>query len=147
MDDIAAPKFKYHVPVVLVKPLEKCECWNFTDGKYASFAVGEEIKPIRAFDATHTTFECKECDADGRPVCNADGSTYAGSNGYRFIADNNALAEATGLPIPEKVFDLVGQIMAYESGELDEAQTQELMDYLRTTGIGKQLQGRYSSRM
>jgi hypothetical protein len=38
-------------------------------------------------------------------------------------------------------FDLVGAIIAYESGELDEAGTQELMEYLAATGLWRSLQG------
>lgn len=44
-------------------------------------------------------------------------------------------------------FDLVGEIIAYESGESDAARTEALFEHLRTTGIGRQLQGHYSSRM
>jgi hypothetical protein len=44
-------------------------------------------------------------------------------------------------------FDLVGAIIAYESGELDEAGTQELMEYLVKTGIWRQLQGHYGREL
>ena len=40
-------------------------------------------------------------------------------------------------------FNTVGQIMAFEDGELDEADTLALFQHLITTGLAWQLQGSY----
>ena len=40
-------------------------------------------------------------------------------------------------------FDTIGQIMAFEDGQLDEADTLDLFQHLITTGLAWQLQGSY----
>ena len=49
-------------------------------------------------------------------------------------------------PMPYK-YNMVDEIMAYESGEMNPTQTKKLFAKLRKKGIGKSLQGHYSSRM
>lgn len=43
----------------------------------------------------------------------------------------------------KKEYDYVGQIIAYESGELDDEKTIELFQYLIDTGLCWSLQGSY----
>jgi hypothetical protein len=63
--------------------------------------------------------------------------------GYRFIIDNAQLAKLSGMYIPQKTRDIVGEIMAYEQGELDEEQTLKLFQYLKQENMLSSLQGHY----
>ena len=133
----------YHQEFVLLQDLKDLECWNYTRGETATFQAGETIEVCNPNDATHTTILCSQ--EDGRPVSNRDG-TPADKNGYRFIVQNDVLSEAIGIPIGT-TYDFVGEILAYENGELDKKRTKKLFAYLKKTGIGGKLQGHYSSRM
>lgn len=152
-------KVPYGETFTLKTPLENLECWNHGDCM-ATLPVGETVKLDSVSDATHTTLSLPKR-PDGIPVTFKDGRPYTGvehqhpredrkytgSNGYRFIVENQALGAAIGVPMPKKTMDLVGDIMAYESGEADEKTVKRLFRTLRKTGIGSRLQGHYSSRM
>ena len=46
-----------------------------------------------------------------------------------------------------KQTDLVDDLMAYESGELSPQNVKRLFNKLRKSGVGRHLQGHYSSKM
>ena len=134
----------YDHEFVLLKDLENVECWNAVDGSTATIKTGETIKVIRVYDATHTTIRCSQ--EDGRPLTHPDG-TPSPQMGYRFIVENSVLGPAIGVKMPKKTADLVGDLMAYENGTATPKQTAKLFKTLKKSGIGKQLQGHYSSQM
>lgn len=142
----------YGQSFVLRRPLTDVECWNSSRDSTSSFAVGETITLCRVYDATHTTVVCAE--KDGRPLTNKDGTPdlyTVGTqqyprHGYRFIVPNQILGEAIGIEMPATTPDLVGDLIAYETGEATPEQEAALFETLRETGIGKKLQGHYSSR-
>lgn len=129
---------------VLIAPLTNVECWNCTDGSSGDFQAGETIRVLHVHDKTHTTIQCKE--KDGHPLNNPDG-TPSERKGWRFIVPNTMLARAIQAEVPLETVDLIGDLIAYETGEADEETTERLFNTLRETGIGSKLQGHYSSRM
>ena len=66
--------------------------------------------------------------------------------GYRFIINNEELGKALGVPIPKKTEDLVGDILAYETGAASPSQTKKLFKSLKKSGTDQKLQRHYSSR-
>ena len=132
--------------------LEHVECWNCSDGSTGTIPGGTLILVEYANDSTRTTVMVKDGEGPkgrmGLTLENKpDGSPPQQKAGYRFIVENQALGAAIGVPMPKKTADLVGDIIAYETGEADDEQTDRLFDTLRETGIGAKLQGHYSSRM
>lgn len=142
----------YGQEFVLKAPLIDVECWNFSDGKTGRFDAGETIRVLSVYDSTHTTISATNEPGRGigrtgeRPVWNRDGTPYK-SPGYRFIVPNALLATAIDADVPATTPDLIGDLIAYESGEATDDQEDRLFRTLRETGIGKHLQGHYSSRM
>ena len=133
----------YNADHVLKTPLLNVECWNCTNGSTASFNRGETIRALHVYDKYNTVIECKE--PEGRPLTDKDGTPGNGTLGYRFIVPNLALAFAIDAHVSLESEDLVGDIIAYESGEL--ASPKRLFKKLKESGIGNKLQGYYSSRM
>jgi hypothetical protein len=136
----------YGKTAVLKQDIRGVECWNFTDNSKWNLPCGTRIHIDNVQDATHTTV-CvidENGQAPGVPCPNADGSDRIG---YRFIINNTTLSQATGIHIPRKTRDIVGEIMAYESGEMIGAQQVKLFRRMKKTGIGRYLQGHYSSKM
>lgn len=62
--------------------------------------------------------------------------------GYRFVVGLQALGAAIGIEIPMTVPDLVGDMIAHETGTLDRSGTRRLVRTLRKTGTNG-LQGHY----
>lgn len=149
----------YGEQFMLLLELKDVECWNYGDCK-ATLPIGTVVKLDSVNDATHTTISLPQHKngipitfKDGRPYSGVshkhprDPGNYTGGNGYRFIVENKALGAAIGVLMPRTTPDIVGDIMAYESGQADEKQTKRLFKTLQRTGIGHKLQGHYSSRM
>jgi hypothetical protein len=127
----------------LQSPLEQVESWNHTDGSLTTIPAGEAVRVLHVYDSSSTTIQ--SCREEGLEVrCPADGKS---SIGYRFIVNNVALSKAIGVQLPVRTRDLVGEIIAYENGQAAAPQTRRLFRTLRRTGLGKGLQGHYSSRM
>jgi len=133
----------YGVIVPLLEDVRGVECWNFTDRSKHDLAAGTLVTADNVNDATHTTVCVR--DKDG----NAPGILLTWDNGqkqmgYRFIIPNKVLRKATGLRVPFRTDDLVGDIIAYESGELTEAESKGLLQRLKKKGMLSGLQGHYS---
>jgi hypothetical protein len=148
----------YNKTYVLNRALEHVECWNFIDGMQATIESGQTIEVCHPYDAFHTTIQCTN--PDGIPVFTKEnlpfsgvswphpkGGTYTGSNGYRFIVNNEILSEAIGIELPRKTADIVGDIIAYEENHASPSQVKRLFKTLKKTGLGLKLQGHYSSKM
>ena len=114
----------------LKEPLTAVECWNFTDDSKHTIPAGTEI-----------TLEYSQ-DADNTIVSTEGIETADGRTAYRFIVPNEKLTKVTGAKIVGG-YDDVGNMMAWEAGELDDDQTVELFQHLIDSGLVWQLQGAY----
>jgi hypothetical protein len=95
----------YGKTVTLKKPITRVECWNHTDST-ADFPVGTVFVVNNVYDETHTS--CTVFEKGGVKCTN-------GQQGYRFIIPNAVLADATGVYVPLKTRDIVGEIIRAES--------------------------------
>lgn len=118
----------YDKTYTLKSPLHHLKCWNFTDGSTASFRIGDKIKVECVNDATTTVISC--ISSGGRKTSN-------GSQGYRFIVNNLALAKAIGVDIPERTEDIVGDIIALENGTASPETAKRIL----SSPLGKTLYG------
>lgn len=136
----------------LLLPLNGIECWNHNNNAVGKFQVGETITVNHVYDATHTTITCAE--KEGRPVF-LDGKVMLWNGheygteqgkpvmGYRFIAPNEALANAIGKKMPKHTIDIVGDIIAVESGTGTQVQARRVASVLQGTSIGDKFKRRY----
>lgn len=118
--------------------IPNAECWNWSNNERVTLPANTRVRVLRVYDATHTTIEV---------VDQNNNTVEFAPNGYRWIVPNTILAKAIDAYVPERTADLIGDIIAYESGEASEQQTKKLFKKLQKTGIGRKLQGHYSSRM
>lgn len=131
-------KVPYGQTFTLNQTIVGVECWNKTDGSKYDLQAGLKIQLNSAYNSTSTT--CCAMDDTGKSL-----ELFPGC--YRFIIDNQVLGAAICVPMPKTTPDLIGDIIAYESGVSTPKQQKRLFKTLRKTGIGSRLQGHYSSRM
>ncbi len=140
-------KIPYGQTFALKTALENVECWNMTGNERFTLPAGTLLKLEHCYDSFHTTCMAQNPAAQTKVFPAIPEALELFPGAYRFIVENQALGAAIGVPMPKKTADLVGDIIAYESGEADEKQTKRLFKTLKKTGIGSKLQGHYSSRM
>lgn len=126
----------YNQTYPALSEIKDVECWNRTDGSTGTIPAGTPVLVCHAYDSSHTTVQIE----NGLPL-NGDDKDI----GYRFIVKNVVLNKALNIKLPVKTFDLVGNIIAHETGNLSEKKTNKLLGVLKKSGIGAKLQGRYSS--
>jgi hypothetical protein len=91
---------------------------------------------------TSEEFARDEIDAQGYEFT-ADGQLYAGDPGVVTEADDDAAGEAEGVRAGFEGMDQVDKIIAYEQGDLNDAETIALYQELVNSGVVWSLQGRY----
>lgn len=89
---------------VMLRKQIVAECWNFTDETTGTIPEGKTLVINHVYDATHTT-----CTVIEGVICSNQ------QRGWRFIVPNAVLAEATGIFVPAKTRDIVGDIIRAES--------------------------------
>jgi hypothetical protein len=139
-------KIPYRETFKLKRKLESVECWNFSGDDRYDIPKGRMVRLDNSGSATETVVTV--LDRNGNSVgipCLRTGGAW--QQGYRFIVDNQVLGKAIGIKMPKTTPDLVGDIIAYETGEATPKQAAKLMRDLKKSGIGKRLQGHYSSKM
>ena len=132
----------YGQTVAINQPAVDVECWNFTDNSVHTLPTGSLLTIEHVHNQTSTT--CMLSNGHGEAVgielTREDGTKQTG---YRFIIENKQLARITGLHIQCKAFDLVGAIMTYEQGDMDQKSTLDLFRRLKKDGLLGKLQGHY----
>lgn len=125
----------------LREPLADVRCWNFVDSTKYEIPAGYQFR-IDSAEGTDSTVICL-VDGDGR-ACGIE-LQYAGRpmKGYRFTALNTELNRCAGTNLAPKQRDMVGDILRFESGEMDEEEVREFLTYLRDSGVLHSLQGSY----
>lgn len=124
----------YKQTFILQQDLENVECWNFTGESRHTIPEGTEVTLEHASSKTETLVKTA-----GLPLIN-DGVE---KTGYRFIVPNTQLGEAIDVYLPAETEDLVGDIMRFEEGEMDEDEIHAFLTRLRDTGTLFHLQGSY----
>ena len=137
------PNSPYGKVVILTGPATNVECWNFTAaGSTHTLPTGTRLVLEHVYDSDSTT--CMLVDEAGhRPgilLKREDGTKQVG---YRFIINNADLNRLSDAKLPKKAYDVVGAMMAYESGDLNKKETLRLFKHLKSEGLLSKLQGHY----
>ena len=126
-------KYDYSKTLPLNQELSGVECWNLTGGERFTLPAGTLIRIEHAYDSTNAT--CMAVNAAGEAVA-------LFPNAYRWIIPNAELSRVTGAKLPKRSRDIVGEILAYESGQATPKQAARLL----RSPVCRKLQGHYSSR-
>ena len=137
--------FPYNQTVTLCKPVKDAECWNFLTDTRFEFPAGTKFLVVRAHDAHRTMCLIQpEAGSEGIELFyEARTGPAVQQRGYRFIIPNGELAPALDMEVPPPTRDVVGDIMRFEEGEMDEEEAREFLIHLHDTGILFGLQGSY----
>jgi hypothetical protein len=126
----------YGLEKVTIAALTGLESWNITGKERFDLPVGTRIHINHVSDASSTVVTTVNTMSVAIPHPD-------NGNAYRFIVPNLELGKALGMDLPEKTKDLVGDIIAFESGEMDEDEAREFLTDLKETGLAYRLQGSY----
>jgi hypothetical protein len=140
--DSMKTRYDYKKPATIMSDLVGVECWNFTTRETFTIPTGTSLEAEHAYDATHTT--CMVLGPNGsHPGIPLPTSELPERIGYRFIVRNADLSKATGLRLPKRTRDIIGEIIAFESMELAPTKAKRLIRGLRRNGTLPGLQGSY----
>ena len=132
----------YGKTVILKEDAHGVECWNFIGDKTYTLPAGTRLllEHVNDEDSTTCMFVNEHNEHTGILLRRPDGGEQ---RGYRFILKNTELNRLADAGLPAKTFDIVGAIMSYEQGDMNQADTLDLFRRLKKDGLLSQLQGHY----
>ena len=148
-----------HKTFKLLNGVTGVECWNFVTDDTFALPAGTLVRLEHVNDTESTVVLVVDAEGNSLGIeLTATPRYFAHIHGketpkpftqlgYRFCINNVVLGDAIGVKLPKKTRDVVAEIIAYEQGDLDDKGTTKLFNHLRKSGLGKQLQGHYSSQM
>ena len=94
----------------LTQDLNDVESWNLSGDTRFTLQKGTKVKIIHVYDTFHTIIVL--LDENGKSTHHPDNKSA-----YRFIVNNIALSDVTGIYIPTRTRDVVGEIIQAEYSE------------------------------
>ena len=135
-------KAPYGNIVVLKADATNVECWNFADRSVHTLPKGTRLQLEHVSESDSTV--CMLVDEAGNhPGIMLHTTNGNEQRGYRFVLKNADLNRLADAGLPATVFDCVSAMMAYEQGDLNDADTRTLFLHLKEEGLLSQLQGHY----
>jgi hypothetical protein len=125
----------YGETVITQAELADVECWNLSDKRF-DIPAGTRLRVEYVGGPSITV--CAMVDMRDIPTPHPKNRLA-----YRFCVDNLQLGRALGKEFPATTPDLVGDLIAYESGEMDEARSNEFLKELKEAGLAGRLRGHY----
>ena len=128
--------------VILKEDANNVECWNFADSSTHTLPKGTRllVEHVSETDSTVCMLVDETGNHPGIMLRRGDGGEQ---RGYRFVLKNVELNRLADAGLPPTAFDVVGAIMAYEQGDLDDKATLALFRHLKADGLIDKLQGHY----
>ena len=138
-------KIPYGEVFELQETIFDVECWNSTDKEgRADLEKGLRIQLQCVNDSTRTTVLASTSQSNDDSRIHQGGILLRnGQKGYRFIIPNDVLSKAIQIPFPEKTPDLIGDIIDYEGGNMDEDRARKFLEGIHESKLDKKLQGNY----